>query len=79
MKTSLDSIDVVDVDMDVAVNVVATDVVAMDVPMVVVFGSSWLLSDKGTRVATSIITVSKNKPVLVRAHKMVINEPQSPD
>ena len=64
MKTSLDTIDVVVVTMDVAVKVVASDVVAMDVPMVVVIRSSWLLSDKGTRMATSIIAVIKNKPVL---------------
>ena len=50
--------------MEEAVIVVVTEVVAIDVPMVVVFRSSWLLSNKGTRVATSIIAVIKNKPVL---------------
>ena len=74
MGTSLDAGDVVVVAMDVSVKEVASNVVAMDVPMVVVFRSSLLLSDKGTRVATSIIAVSKNKPVLARAHKILINE-----
>ena len=73
MGTSLDAGDVVVVAMDVSVKVVASDV-AMDVPMVVVFMSSLLLSDKGTRVATSIIAVRNNKPVLAKAHKILINE-----
>ena len=76
MKTSLETVDVNVVAMDEVENVVATDVVARDVAMVVVFTwTSWLLSDKGTRVATSTIAVTKNKAVLARAHKVLINKP----